>query len=222
LPACGRAFREWRWFLGDVERLHQSSHGNAPPAEPRGRRSRLPGRGSPRRAASRSTRAGSQRALSLTHESLPRTELRGHGSTRVASAHGDHIPDPGKHRVHIYGHSASRVRGARAARAEPPTEIEDGSGATTNESGTRRRCPPSWARLIHRVYQADPLVCRRCGGKLKITGYLCDSFAIRRMLEEMGLAPREDKPPPVPTPPREVARVPVDEEGREFTLRSAP
>jgi Putative transposase/Transposase zinc-binding domain len=54
----------------------------------------------------------------------------------------DHIPDPGKHRVHFYGHYASRVRGARAARAEPPTEIEDGSSATTNESergeGVRR------------------------------------------------------------------------------------
>jgi Putative transposase len=134
----------------------------------------------------------------------------------------DHIPDPGKHRVHFYGHYASRVRGARAARAEPPTEIEDGSSTTTNESGKRRRCPPSWARLIHRVYQADPLVCRRCGGKLKITGYLCDSFAIRRMLEALGLALREDKPPPVPTPPREVVRVPVDEEGREFTPRSSP
>ena len=44
--------------------------------------------------------------------------------------------------------------------------------------------------LIHRVYQADPLVCR-CGGKLKITGYLCDSFAISRVLEELGPIPSQ-------------------------------
>ena len=58
---------------------------------------------------------------------------------------------------------------------------------------------------------------RRCGGKLKITGYLCDSFTVHRVLEELGLASCEDKPPPAPTPPREIVRVPVDEEGREFT-----
>ena len=129
----------------------------------------------------------------------------------------DHIPDPGKHRVHFYGPYSSRIRGARAARAEPPSEIADGSTLTTaNETAKRRRCPPSWARLIHRVYQADPLVCR-CGGKLKITGYLCDSFAISRVLEELGLSPPDDERPPPTAPPRpEVLRVPVDEDGREL------
>ena len=39
----------------------------------------------------------------------------------------DHIPDPGKHRVHFSGHDSRRIRGARAARAEPPSEIADGS-----------------------------------------------------------------------------------------------
>ena len=96
----------------------------------------------------------------------------------------DHIPDPGKHRVHFYGHYSSRIRGARAARAEPPTEIADGPtvpNATPNQIGKKRSCPPSWARLIHRVYQADPLLRRRCGGWVKIIGYLSDSFAINRV-----------------------------------------
>lgn len=34
--------------------------------------------------------------------------------------------------------------------------------------------------------------------------------------------PREDKPPPTATPPREVVRVPVDEAGRDLTPRRAP
>ena len=113
---------------------------------------------------------------------------------------------------------SSRIRGARAARAEPPSEIADGSTLTTaNETAKGRRCPPSWARLIHRVYQADPLVCRRCGSKLKITGHLCDSVAISRVLEELGLPlPQHEKPPPTAAPRPEVARVPVDEDGREL------
>ena len=70
---------------------------------------------------------------------------------------------------------------------------------------------------FHRVYQADPLVCRRCGGKLKITGYLCDSLAISRVLEELGLSPpKDEKPPPTAAPRPEVVRVPVDEDGREL------
>ena len=130
----------------------------------------------------------------------------------------DPIPDPGKHRVHFYGHYSSRIRGGRAARAEPPTESADGSTVTAaNQTAKGRRCPPSWARLIHRVYQADPLVRRRCGGKLKITGYLCDSLAISRVLEELGLSPPKDaKPPPTSAPRPKVARVPVDEDGREL------
>lgn len=39
------------------------------------------------------------------------------------------------------------------------------------------------------VDQADPLVCRHCGGRLKITGHLCGSFTISRVLQQPGLAP---------------------------------
>ncbi len=31
----------------------------------------------------------------------------------------------------------------------------------------RRRCSPGWARLIAEVYQVDPLVCTRCGKRMK-------------------------------------------------------
>ncbi|HET7295347.1 MAG TPA: hypothetical protein VFM88_23210 [Vicinamibacteria bacterium] len=44
----------------------------------------------------------------------------------------------------------------------------------------KRRCSASWARLIAKVFQADPLTCRQCGGKLKIVAYLHDQVAIRR------------------------------------------
>ena len=50
-----------------------------------------------------------------------------------------------------------------------------------------------------------------------IFDYLCDSLAISRVLEELGLCPpKDDKPPPTSAPRPEVARVPVDEDGREL------
>jgi len=83
------------------------------------------------------------------------------------------------------------------------------------EAPTKRRCPPSWAQLISKVYQADPLVCKGCGGPLRIVACLTDELSIRRILGHLGLSPPEEaKPPPV----RVVVRVPVDDEGREIQL----
>ena len=112
----------------------------------------------------------------------------------------DHIPDAGRHRTHFYGFYASRVRASRRE-----TEASD------VEPTTKRRCSPSWARLISKVYQADPLVCKGCGGPLKIVAYITDEISI--ILDHLGLSPpEEEKPPPI----REVVRVPVDDEGREI------
>jgi hypothetical protein len=78
----------------------------------------------------------------------------------------------------------------------------------------KRRCPPSWARLLSKVYQVDPLVCSRCGNKMTIVAFVTDTFTIRRLLDHLGLSPPEQKPPP---PTRGVRKVPVDDEGREWT-----
>jgi hypothetical protein len=117
----------------------------------------------------------------------------------------DHIPDAGKHRTHSYGFYASR---ARASRRE-----KEGWELAAEAAPTKRRCPPSWARLISNVYHADPLVCRQCGGKLKVIAYVSDEMSVKRILAELGLSPPEQERPP---PTREVVRVPVDDEGREI------
>jgi hypothetical protein len=73
----------------------------------------------------------------------------------------DHIPDPGKHRTLFYAYYANRVRGERA-------RVEPGEDEVGEKTPKRRRCSPSWARLISKVFDVDPLTCRKCGGKLKI------------------------------------------------------
>jgi hypothetical protein len=65
------------------------------------------------------------------------------------------------------------------------------------------------------VYQADPLVCRQCGGPLKVVAYVTDELSITRILDHLGLSPPPlEKPPPT----REVVRVPVDDQGRELEV----
>jgi len=99
------------------------------------------------------------------------------------------------------------VRGDRAAE-------EPGEGKVEEAPARKRRPSATWARLIAKVFHADPLTCRRCGGKLKIVAYLHDQAAIRQVLAHLGLSPPEEtKPPPTM---HEVVRVPVDQEGWEI------
>ena len=87
----------------------------------------------------------------------------------------DHIPDPGKHRTLFYSYYANRVRGNRAVEEPAEAKVEV-------EPAKKRRCSASWARLIAKVFDADSLTCRRCGGKLKIVAYLHDTVAIKQIL----------------------------------------
>jgi hypothetical protein len=114
----------------------------------------------------------------------------------------DHIPDPGQHRTILYGHYANRVRGARQRDEAKPQEASAGP--------PRRRCAPTWARLIAKVYQVDPLLCTRCGQKMQMIAFLTDQLSIRRILDHLGLGtPAQNKPPPV----REILRVAEHGEG---------
>jgi hypothetical protein len=121
----------------------------------------------------------------------------------------DHIPDPGRHRTLFYAYYANRARGARAKEKE---RLE-GPGP---EAPKKSRCSPTWARLISKVYFADPLTCRRCGGPLKVVAYIHDHFTIKRILDHLGLSP-----PEIERPPPDVRYVPVDHEGREIDTMMA-
>ena len=119
----------------------------------------------------------------------------------------DHIPDPGKHARRSTlttptgpGHGPRR-RSCSGSRSR-------GSGA---EAPQKRRCSPSWARLISKVYHVDPLTCRGCGGRLQIVAYINDQFAIKKILDHL-----DPSPPEVKRPPPDLRYTPVDHEGREL------
>jgi hypothetical protein len=115
----------------------------------------------------------------------------------------DHIPDPGQHRTLFYGEYSNRARGAVHC-SEPDTT------SVTAEPPPRRRGSPSWARLIAKVYQVDPLVCTRRGQRMTILAFVSDQHSINRILEHLGLrSPQQDKPPPA----REILRVAEQGEG---------
>jgi hypothetical protein len=80
---------------------------------------------------------------------------------------------------------SNRVRGAGQ-----PNEAETEARAG-RQPGPRRRCPPSWAQLIAKVYQVDPLVCVRCGQRMRLIAFVTDQMGIGRILDHLGLSSPE-------------------------------
>jgi len=48
------------------------------------------------------------------------------------------------------------------------------------------RARSAWARLIHKVYEVDPLVCAKCGTPMHVIALIDDATVIRRILEHLG------------------------------------
>jgi hypothetical protein len=50
----------------------------------------------------------------------------------------------------------------------------------------------TWARLIHKVYEVDPLECPKCKGPMRAIALVEDKAAIRKILSYLGLwAPQQ-------------------------------
>ena len=48
------------------------------------------------------------------------------------------------------------------------------------------RARAAWAKLIRKVYEADPLECPQCKGPMRVIALIEDPGVIRRILEHLG------------------------------------
>ncbi len=92
-----------------------------------------------------------------------------------------HIPDRNEHQVRYYGHHASASRGKRQQQetAGHGSSSEDllAEQESVSERFSRRR-RRSWARLLRKIYEVDPLSCP-CGGSLRIIAVIEQPRVIR-------------------------------------------
>ena len=103
-----------------------------------------------------------------------------------------HAPEPRLHTVRYYGAYSSVAR----ARAEG---LGSGAAAADREpsSKERRRLRRSWARMVARIYEVDPLLCE-CGAEMKIIAFITEHRVIRKILGHVRHRenPQERGPPP--------------------------
>ena len=58
----------------------------------------------------------------------------------------------------------------------------------------------AWARLIKQVYEADPLMCPRCTGPMRIIAFIEQPEVIEKILTHLGLWPAQSHSPPAGVP----------------------
>jgi len=66
-----------------------------------------------------------------------------------------------------------------------------------------QRARAAWARLIRKVYEADPLQCPKCKGPMRVIALIDDPGVIRHILEHLGLWAAEAPERGPPVAPRE-------------------
>ena len=102
-----------------------------------------------------------------------------------------HIPNKNEQMVRYTGYYSNVCRGKRKKQGSVEFEyvIEDDS--------YNKSCSKSWARLIKKIYEVDPLICPKCGGGMRIIAFIEDCKVIRKILDWLGIDEfRRDRPPP--------------------------
>ena len=101
-----------------------------------------------------------------------------------------YIPDKGQVMVRYYGLYANAHRGKVRKASCVPVLL----GMIEEEP----RPVPSkgWAEMIRKVYEVDPLVCPRCGGRMKVVAFLTEYAVVDRIIRHLELTFIAEKPPP--------------------------
>jgi hypothetical protein len=110
-----------------------------------------------------------------------------------------HIPNKFEQTIRYYGAYSARSRGKRLALEAQA--LTDGSPysplpAPIVEPPSKRAVSKSWARLIKKIYEVDPLICPKCGAKMKIKAFITQPAEVARIMVNLQL-PNFHPPPAI-------------------------
>jgi hypothetical protein len=123
-----------------------------------------------------------------------REEFRSHPVGNFLALLASHIPAPYESLTYYYGVYSLSYRGKQ--RREKREEQETEFALIDTGKGTAGGKPIStWARLIRRIFEVDPLRCRRCGAEMRLIAFITDFRQTSRILEHIG--EQTIRPPPL-------------------------
>ena len=102
-----------------------------------------------------------------------------------------HIPNKNEQMVRYTGYYSNVCRGKRKKQCTCE------SGFVIEDDNHNKGCNKSWARLIKKIYEVDPLICPKCGGDMRIIAFMEDYKIVRKILDYLGIDEfKRDRPPP--------------------------
>jgi hypothetical protein len=93
--------------------------------------------------------------------------------------------------VRYYGYYSNVSRGKRQKEG-----LDDAIPCILEPQGSEKAFRKSWAQLIQKIYETDPLVCPKCHGVMRVISSIKDTSVIRAILEHLGLWLARARPPP--------------------------
>jgi hypothetical protein len=101
-----------------------------------------------------------------------------------------HIPDKSQVMIRYSGLYANAHRGKikKAILAAFPLRIV--------EDKLRRIPSKGWAEMIRKVYEVDPMLWPKCGGRMKIIAFITDYQVVDRIINHLKLTFVAERPPP--------------------------
>ena len=102
-----------------------------------------------------------------------------------------HVPNKGEQLARYYGHYSNVSRGRRR-KAQTDDQIPHILEPELSPKEFRK----SWARLIQKIYEVDPLTCPKCRGSMRVIAFIEDEDVIKKILKHLGLWEVKRKPRP--------------------------
>jgi hypothetical protein len=93
--------------------------------------------------------------------------------------------------IRYYGYYSNKSQGMRKK-----TGMDDQVPALVESAVSSLAFRRNWARLIHKIYQIDPLLCPKCQGPMKVISFIEDNTLIKKILIHLGLWETRNHDPP--------------------------
>jgi len=102
-----------------------------------------------------------------------------------------HVPPKHKHLIRYYGLYSSRTKGkatkdgslAKFGYNATPKKKPDHTSDPEMKTVSNKASKQSWARLIQKVYEIDPLVCPKCDHEMRVIAIITDPYEVNKILE---------------------------------------
>ncbi len=98
-----------------------------------------------------------------------------------------HIPDTFEQTTRYYGCYSARSRGAAREHNDPILVFANPE--------PKRKSSPTWAILMKKVFEIDPLKCPKCSSQMSIIAFITDHHEIQRICNNRGILPWHAPPP---------------------------